>query len=145
MKIKHNAWVVIADGAKYLLTVNAGDVFALDLRVIEHGIKDQSATHEQGTDQPGRLSDPTGGKSAVTQADWHQIAEAKFAAELAKRLSKAAQGAAYNELVLIADPRTLGNIRPHLHEEVLKRLVAEIPKDLTGEPINKIEKLLQKY
>jgi protein required for attachment to host cells len=145
MKIKHNVWVVIADGSKYLLTVNKGDVFALDLRVREHETENHEATHEQGTDRPGRLPDPAGGKSAVMQADWHQIEEAKFAAELAERLRKAALKGEFDGLVLVADPRTLGNIRPHLHEEVKKRLVAEIPKDLTGEPISKIEKLLAKY
>lgn len=145
MKIKHNDWVVIADGSKYLLTVNAGDVFALDLRVKAHESEKHSATHEQGTDRPGRFPDPAGGKSAVMQADWHQIEEAKFAEELAERLGKAALNEEFDGLVLVVDPRTLGNIRPHLHEEVKKRLIAEIPKDLTGEPMSKIEKSLEKY
>jgi len=145
MKLKHDAWVVVADGAKYLLLVNQGDDFTLDLRVLAQQTQAHDATHEQGTDRPGRFADPAGSKSAVRQADWHQIEEAGFAAHLAERLRKDALAGAFDALVLVADPRTLGNLRPKLHEQVKKRLIAEIPKDVTREPIDKIEKLLEKY
>ncbi len=145
MKIKHGSWIVVADGAKYLLLVNQGDAFALDLRVQDHVEEAHSATHDQGTDRPGRFPDPAGGKSAVSQADWHQLEEAEFADKLADRLRMAALKGEFETLVLVADPRTLGNLRPKLHEEVRKRLIAEVPKDLTREPVSKIEKLLEKY
>jgi protein required for attachment to host cells len=35
---------------------------------------------------------------------------------------------------VVAPPKVLGTLRESLHAEVKKRLVAEIAKDLTGQP-----------
>ena len=43
----------------------------------------------------------------------------------------------------MAPPRTLGELRKHYHKEVDKRLVAEVPKDLTNVPVEEIERILQ--
>ena len=46
------------------------------------------------------------------------------------------------ELVVIAPPRTLAELRRAFHSEVKSRIVAEIDKDLTKQPIYEIEKHL---
>ena len=48
----------------------------------------------------------------------------------------------YAHLVLIADPTTLGRIRPLLHKEVQARLLGDIAKDLTNAPLEDIQKAL---
>ena len=48
----------------------------------------------------------------------------------------------FNELVVIAPPKILGNLRKAFHAEVAGRVTAEIPKVLTSHPISEIEKLL---
>ena len=45
-------------------------------------------------------------------------------------------------LVLAADPQTLGQIRPHLHEGARSRLLAELPKNYTNAPREQIERAL---
>ena len=45
--------------------------------------------------------------------------------------------------MLIADPTTLGRIRPLLHKEVQQRLIAEIGKTLTNAPLEDIERALK--
>ncbi len=143
MKIKKSTWVVIANGAKYLLTENIGKAFEPELSVRAHVEEGHLATHEQGTDRPGRRSGPTSAKSAISQADWHQMDEAHFAAKLAARLHKDVQANAFDELVLVADPRTLGNLRAALHQEVSKCVIGEVAKDLTNLPLSEIEKILE--
>jgi protein required for attachment to host cells len=44
--------------------------------------------------------------------------------------------------VLVADPRTLGQMRPLLHKEVGQRMVAEVSKTLTRSPLPDIERAL---
>ena len=44
--------------------------------------------------------------------------------------------------MLIADPKTLGQIRPTLHKEVQDRLVSEVAKTLTKASITHIQKAL---
>ncbi len=54
-----------------------------------------------------------------------------FAQDLSSRLGEAVQRDSFDRLVLIATPRTLGDIRPQLHKSVQDRIIAEVNKDLT--------------
>ena len=68
--------------------------------------------------------------------------EATFAKQLAKELYRRAHSGDFAALVLIADPQTLGQIRPLLHKEVQERLTAELGKTLTKASIPDIQKAL---
>jgi len=141
--MKHGTWVVVADGKKVLFLHNQGDEAILDLRVRGERIQDNPATREQGEQRPGRPHASFGGaRSAVGQTDWHQIAEDKFAAALARELNEAALANAFEELIVVAPPKVLGEVRSHLHEETRKRLVAEINKDLIKHPVEEIQNIL---
>ncbi|MDB5628152.1 MAG: required for attachment to host cells family protein [Tardiphaga sp.] len=45
-------------------------------------------------------------------------------------------------LVVIAAPRTLGELRKQYHKNLEAALIGEIPKDLTGHTLQDIEKAL---
>ena len=45
-------------------------------------------------------------------------------------------------MVIVAPPQVLGEMRRKLHKEVVGKLVAEIPKTLTNQPVWDIEKML---
>lgn len=68
--------------------------------------------------------------------------EATFAKQVAQYLNRQAQRGSFDHLVLAADPQTLGQIRPSLHQEVTKRMVKEVAKDLVNSPIPDIQKSL---
>jgi len=44
--------------------------------------------------------------------------------------------------VVVAAPSLLGSLRPLLHESVVKRVVAEIPKALTSHQIDEMERII---
>jgi protein required for attachment to host cells len=94
---------------------------------------------------PGRTFDASGGagRSAYEETDFHQLEEDRFAAETAELLKKRALRNDFDSLIIVAPPRTLGELRKHYHKEVEKRLTGEIAKDLTGHPVSEIEKILQ--
>ena len=69
--------------------------------------------------------------------------EATFAKQLANELYRRAHASDFSALVLIADPQTLGQIRPLLHKEVQSRIVSEVAKTLTKASIADIQKSLQ--
>ena len=48
------------------------------------------------------------------------------------------------ELVIVADPRSLGEMRRHYHKELKASLRAEVPKTLTGRPVSEIIKVIQR-
>jgi protein required for attachment to host cells len=143
IRLKHGIWVVVADGEKALFLRNRGDATYPDLSVIRTVEEENPATREQGADRPGRFNDgPSVHRSAVEETDWHRIAKERFADEIAARLYKAAHRGDFDELVLVAPPVVLGQMRKSMHKEVLDRLKAEVPKTLTNMPVGDIEKHL---
>ena len=139
MKLPHDAWVVVADGEKHLMLLNNGDADRLDLRV--HGVeeRDSAPNSATGTERPGRYPQQGGRRETVEQTDWRRLEKEAFAAELAEELNKAAARHAFPALVVIADPRTLGVLRPHLSKQVQALLAGEITADLAHATIPAIE------
>ena len=143
MHLPHNAVVLVADGRKMLFLRNEGDAEFPNLVVEKAQEQDNPATRDQATDSAGRASSPQGGvQSSVEPTDFHQIEEDRFAADAAEFLKTGALKNKYDSLIVIAPPKTLGELRKHYHKEVSSRLKAELDKDLTGHPIKDIEKAL---
>lgn len=141
--LKHDGWVVVADGEKALFLRNEGDAVHPDLKVFRAMEQDNPPTHEQGTDKPGRMNDAGAHhRSGVQETDWHQIGKERFAKDIAARLYKYAHAGRFDKLILVAPPPVLGDMRKELHPEVADRIVSEIPKTLTNHSIDKIENLL---
>ena len=143
MNLHHNALVLVADGQKYLLLRNNGDFRSPALKVEASAERDGAPTREMGSDVPGRAFSRAGGvPSAVEQTDLHQQAEDRFAAEAAAMLARRAGGDDGTEIVIVAPPRTLAQLRRHYSREVSARIVAEIDKDLTGHPVDEIAAII---
>lgn len=122
---------------------NEGDATHPNLTVEHAQEQDNPATRDQATDSAGRASSPQGAaQSSVEPTDFHQLEEDRFAAEAAAMLKRRALSNDYESLIIVAPPRTLGELRKHYHKEVSDRLKGEIDKDLTGHPIADIEKAL---
>lgn len=141
--VGNGAWVLVGDGRRALFFQNHGDADLLDLRVIETRIDDNPPTHEQGTDKPGRSFASKGGvRSAVQDADWHELEEERFARAMATRINQAAESGELNAIAIVAPPRALGEIRKELSVKAQGKVVGELAKDLTRHPLKDIEKAL---
>lgn len=68
-----------------------------------------------------------------------QLDELAHGAAVAEWLNQKAIGGQIEEVLVIADPKTLGEIRQHYRTELRSKLAGEIDKTLTGLPIDKIE------
>ena len=145
MQVPHNSVVVVADGKKMLFFRNEGDAEFPKLEVERKREQVNPPDREQKTSEAGRTFDASGGagRSAYEETDFHQLEEDRFAHETAEILKKRALRNEFESLIIVAPPRTLGELRKHYHKEVEKRLSAEVAKDLTGHPVTEIEKILQ--
>lgn len=145
MIIHNKALVLVADGKRYLLLRNAGSL-AKPVLVFEGGGEQENpSTHEQGTDSPGRTSGANGStRSAMEQTDFHQLEEDRFAGEIAQMLGKLAEANDFAELIVVAPPRTLAEMRRKFDRKVADKVVAEVPKDLTKHPVEEIAAILQR-
>lgn len=143
VRIPRDALVFVGDGTKALLLRNTGNAERVNLVVERIFAQENPATHDQGTDRPGRSFASSGAqRSALEQTDWHQLAEDRFVGESAERLYRHAKAGHFQALIVVAPPKVLGQLRKAFHREVSDRVTAEVAKDLTAHPIHEIEKLL---
>jgi protein required for attachment to host cells len=144
VRIETGTWIVVADGEKALFLENEGDDKDYNFRVRRVEAQENPPAREQATDAPGRRSDgPQGHYSAMEPTDWHELEKERFAKDLADILYAQAHKGRYDRLILIAGPNVLGEMRPHLHKEVLNRLLGEIPKTLTNHQLDEVEKIVR--
>lgn len=146
ISIPHDAIVFVGDGRKALFLRNVGDEKFPNLKTeqvfVDHG---NPATHDQGTDRPGRLfasANGGGRRGAVEATDWHDLEEHRFARMVAEELEKLVRGHKVKAVIIVAPPRTLAELRHAFHDDVKARIIAEVDKDLTKHPVYEIEKCL---
>ena len=130
MKLPHKAHVAIVDGEHFIVMRNSGQPFEPKLDGAEK--PDLSTTnYSAGV----KHQDDVGRHLGSTDLD--ELAHGAAAAEW---LNAKAIANEIDDLLVIADPKTLGEMRRHYHSELEKRLVGEIAKTMTGEPTATIEK-----
>jgi protein required for attachment to host cells len=166
MRLPHNALVAVADGRKLLFLRNEGDAVQPVLRKVKVEVKPNPKDSDQKTDASGQASSTQSGPGApavaqngsmhargggaqfapsrgtMGETDFHQLEEDRFAAETAELLKRRAMNGDFEQLIVVAPPRTLGELRKHYHKEVSDRLAGELGKDLTNHPLDEIERIL---
>ena len=131
MDIPKGTTIAVADGEKLNLFRNAGDeaspkLAALQDEDIANDNKGSGARHQSSSANP----------------DDSQVAEDGFAAGIADLLNRRVLEGHIANLVVIAAPRTLGELRKHYHQKLSAVLVGEIAKDLTGHSMQDVEKAI---
>ncbi len=143
LSIQPGEWVIVCDGAKALVLENVGDAKFPNLKTRDVYEQKALATHEIGTDAPGRSHNSVGhGRSAVEQTDWHDQAETAFLTELAQKLELAVNTHQVKSLIVVAPPRALGVMRQHYGHALKGAVRAELDKDYVKMPVHEIEKHL---
>lgn len=143
MPLPHDALVLVADGRKTLFLRNKGDENHIDLRTESHDEREDRKDRELKADAPGLNGQGFGfGRPAYDETDFHEQAKSLWARELADTLNQRALAGDYQALAIIAPPRTLGELRRHLHKEAESKLLATFDKEMTDRPIPDIEDLL---
>jgi protein required for attachment to host cells len=143
LHVRNGAWVLICDGKKALILRNEGDAELLNLRRASVREQDNPATRDQGTDAPGKTHAPSGVRQgSIGETDWHTIEEQRFADTLAADLNKASMEHAFKDLIVVAPPKTLAELRREFSKDLQGKIAGELAKDLTHHTIPEIEKLL---
>lgn len=132
MRLPRNAHVAIVDGENFTVMRNTGR--PLDPRLGDAERPDLSATNfSAGV----RHQDHVGQRHGRT--DLNELAHGAAAAEWLNNKSITRE---ITDVLVIADPKTLGEMRRHYHTELEKRLVGEIDKALTGASTAEIEQAI---
>lgn len=123
--LKKNTLVVVADGHSATLFRNT-DAQGVALAEVQKL-------------SPKDLAD-VGSGQAPEETSPRDEDEATFAVQLAKRLNAIVLKHKAEDVVIVADPSTLGSMRKAYHKELQGRIVKEISKNLTGSSLADIEK-----
>lgn len=143
MWIDHGAMVLVADGRKMLFFRNRGDRNMPNLEAEAVKVQDNPSDRDQASDAPGRAFNSVGSRrSSMENTDFHELEEARFAAEAAELLKHRAFANDFDKLIVVAPPAALGEMRKHYHKEVQSRLVGEIAKDLANHPVPEIQRII---
>ncbi len=128
-QVPKNAVIVVGtgDGAKFFR--NVGNVNDIELKAEGH------------LDAGNMADEGPAGKSPPEQSGKESM-EATFSKQLANKLYAMAHAGKFDNLVLILDPETLGEVRPLLHKEVQDRLIFDLAKTLTNSSSDEIIKSL---
>ncbi len=132
MKIPTGSLVVLANGEKCMLMRNVGQMFEPKLeRVSELDL--ELTNFSAGVSHP----DPARQRDGSSSLD-----ELAHGAATAEWLNTQTLRGGIEQVVIVADPKTLGQIRQHCHKELESRIVGEVAKDLTNSPMPEIERVL---
>jgi protein required for attachment to host cells len=131
MDIPKSAIVAVADGEILNLFRNTGDEATPKLTALPD-TEVSTTNHSSG----GRHQ-----SSSANPADSQQD-EDSFAAGIAEILNRRVLDGKIEHLVVVAAPRTLGELRKHYHKALEAVLVGEISRDLTGHSTGDLEKII---
>lgn len=131
MNLPQNTVVAVADGEKLSLFRNDGDAATVNLTALPDPAIDSS-----------KISSGARHSSSSANPDDSQQDEDGFGAGVTDMLNKQVLEGKIKSLVIIAAPRTLGEMRKGYHKSLTDVLIGELDKDLTGHSVQDIEKAL---
>ena len=137
-------WYLIADGANARIVRRDTETGAYHQVSRSRSRMARLKTSQIASDDAGRVleSGSTTRHAAEARHDPHRQAKEAFSRKTAEDINKAAKESKFDELVIVAPARVLGEIRDHLDTQTKKRVVAELSKDLTPVPDGDLAKHL---
>jgi len=139
MKLKTGTWVVVADGGRGILLVNIGTAARPELKARQVWDLENPRTSEQGRDRPPRAVMPSGSRRAAHEpADIHSQNEDRFIDGIVAALEDDAAKGLFRQIAIFAPPAALGRFRKSASEDLTRRVIAWIDKDLTKQPVPEI-------
>ena len=126
-------WVVIADGARARIAVNAGPGKGLRPALKRDFAATRLHTSDLVSDRPGRYTDrgASGSHGVEPRTDRHDYEKGLFVREIAAAVESGANHRAFDRLILVAPPAILGRLRRALKPRTRNMVSAEVGKDLT--------------
>jgi len=143
-------WIAVSDGAQarfFALRKNDdGHTFEEAADALQANLK--GAAREERGNKPGRSFASAGGglrHAMEPRSNFLKLEKHNFAREVAGTLDTACSEGRYGALVLVAPPRSLGELRELLSEKALGCVTLEVPKDLTQLTPNALWAQLSKH
>ena len=141
---KKVTWILIADGARARLFTNKGRGTGLEPALDQEFIGNKLQSRDLTSDKPGRTFDSSGqGRHSMEPpTDPHRHEQQLFANNLCDLLDEKQKEDSFDRLILVAPPKTLGDLRMGCSKAVTARIAGELNKDLTKTSVHELPKHL---
>ena len=142
----HNPCFVVADGGHARFVRPAPDnalhtVETFDSATVHH------RSHDLGSDRPGRSFEsgsPTR-HGYTPRQDPHEAEQVRFARLVGEKICQSSAEGAFNELILVAPPDILSEVKGALDKATEAKLVGTLAKDLVKVPDHELWPHLQEW
>jgi protein required for attachment to host cells len=131
MILPAGATVAVADGETVRLFHNTG---------VKHGVHLVEIT--AAPPAPGRAGSGARHHTGSANPDSRRLMEDDFAAATAAFLNRLSLDGTIEHLVLVSDPRTLGEMRKHFHRDLRGKIIREFAKDFSQRSVEDIASLI---
>lgn len=131
MLLPHGTVVAVIDGRTLELYRNTGDAAAPELEALP-----SPALGTLNHSGAGHHSSTGNHEGNMVDEDAHAIAAAQW-------LNGEVLGHRLDKLVIIAPPRTLGELRRHFHKQTEQAIMHELNKDYVGKPPSEVLEALR--
>jgi protein required for attachment to host cells len=131
MILPTGATVAVADGETVRLFRNTGAKSGVHLVEIR-----------AGPPAPAHTGSGSRHHTGSANPDGRRLDEDDFAAATAAFLNKLSLDGTIKHLVVVSDPRTLGEMRKHFHRDLRGKIIGEFAKDLRRRPLEEIASLI---
>lgn len=138
MLLPHGTVFAIVDGENFELYRNAGAEAEPRLNPME--VPALEATNFSAGAR--RLDGPSRHQARTGDGSNDALDESAHVAAVTGWLNSQVLSREIDQLVVVADPRSLGEMRRHYHKQLKDVLVAEVPKNLAGRPAQEIARIL---
>jgi len=130
---RRTVWAIVANGANALIVRNVGKDADWKMDIESYQV-DQQNIGQRMSDTAGRSFASVGGSRSGMELHTDPVRnqERLFAEALASRLSGHYDRGEVGGLMLVASPRTLGDLRAVIPDKLVKILIRELDKDLTN-------------
>jgi protein required for attachment to host cells len=127
-------WIVAVDGSRARIFERRGRRGELALVLERDDPNARKRPREIASDRSGRYTGGLGtGRHAMgPESTPHDNFEEAFVRGIGRKIDRAAAAGDFDRVVLIAPPRALGHLRAELSPTTIKRIAAELHKELTA-------------
>jgi protein required for attachment to host cells len=145
--MSETTWVLIADSSRARVFEHRRSLRSLKL--VDEDDRPELRDRElmRDSDRPGRVRESVGqtrhGMEPQTTTD-ERLRE-HFSRELVERLQIGANEQRFGQLLIVAPPAMLGELRSHLDENLRALVIAELDKDLTKIPAHELPEHLEEW
>lgn len=131
MNLPAQSLVAVVDGEKLALFRNEGSAIEIRLEAVE-----APPLEDRVVGSPGRIFSDANPDNDTQAEDGHAMS-------VAQALNNWALKNRFDKLVVIAAPKTMGELRKHWHKQVEGSIIGEITKTLTGRSTEDIVKAIE--